>query len=52
MSKKQDLRTQRAGTIINLTSKRQEKALSRSLLSVCKQLETKFPGIKLKHEAQ
>ena len=52
MSKKQDLRTQRAGTIINITSQRQEKALSKSLLSVCKQLQTKFPGITLKHESQ
>jgi type II restriction enzyme len=52
MSKKQDLRIQRAGTIINLTSKRQEKALSRSLVSVCELLEKKFPGIILKHESQ
>jgi type II restriction enzyme len=52
MSKKQDLRKQRVGTVINVTSKRQEHALSRALIAVCEELELKFPGIKLKHESQ
>ena len=52
MAKKQDLRSQRLGTIINVTSKRQEQALTKALVSVCKNLEVKFPGIRLKHEAQ
>jgi type II restriction enzyme len=52
MSKKHDLRTQRSGTVINVTSKRQEHALGRALVAVCAQLEAKFPGIKLRHESQ
>ena len=52
MSNKHDLRTQRAGTIINITSKRQEHALGLALVSVCEMLETKFPGITLRHESQ
>ena len=52
MSKKDDLRKQRDGTVINATSKRQEHSLSLAIRSVCQQLEIKFPGIKLQHEAQ
>jgi hypothetical protein len=52
MAKKRDLRAQRLGTIINVTSKRQEQALTKAMLEVCDQLLKKFPGIKLKHEAQ
>jgi type II restriction enzyme len=52
MAKKQDLRKQRVGTVINGTSKRQENALSRALISVRDQLQVKFPGISLKHESQ
>ena len=52
MAKKQDLRSQRLGTIINVTSKRQEQALTKALVSVCNNLENKIPGIRLKHEAQ
>ena len=52
MAKKQDLRKQRAGTVINITSKRQEHALSRALIRVCEKLQLKFPGIKLIHESQ
>lgn len=33
-------------------SKRQEQALSRALIDVCRKLEAKFPGIKLRHESQ
>jgi type II restriction enzyme len=52
MSNKKNLRLQRDGTIINITSKRQEKALSHALVTVCDQLNKKFPGIKLRHQAE
>jgi type II restriction enzyme len=52
MSKKNDLRSQRAGTVINMTSKRQEHALSRALVSACRDIDRKFPGITLKHDSQ
>jgi type II restriction enzyme len=52
MAKKEELRKQRAGTVINVTSKRQEHALSRALITVREKLELKFSGIKLKHESQ
>jgi type II restriction enzyme len=52
MSHKKDLRKQRVGTVINLTSKQQEKALSRALSSVCEQLYVKFPGITLRHQSE
>ncbi|CAM5358041.1 hypothetical protein [Rhodanobacter lindaniclasticus] len=35
MSDKHRLRVQRAGTVINLTSKQQEKALGKALAGVC-----------------
>jgi type II restriction enzyme len=52
MAKKSDLRKQRAGTVINVTSKRQEHALVLALEEVCEQLQEKFPCITLKHESQ
>lgn len=52
MSKKHDLREQRYGTIINATSKRQEKALDKSIKQVIERLYKEFPGIRLAHESQ
>lgn len=52
MAKKSDLRRQRQGTVINAISKKQEKELDKALNSVCKKLQKKFPGIRLKHETQ
>ncbi|MBB1126327.1 EcoRI family type II restriction endonuclease [Thiospirillum jenense] len=52
MAKKDELRNQREGTIINATSKRQEKELDKALVLVCERLLQKFPGIKLKHDKQ
>ena len=52
MAKKDDLRNQREGTVINTTSKRQEKELDRALEAVCSRLLKKFPGITLKHDRQ
>ncbi len=49
MAKKNDLRLQRANTIINLRSKAQEKALGRALVTVVARLIEKFPGIALEH---
>lgn len=49
MAKKDDLRLQRANTIINLRSKTQEKALGRALVTVVARLRQKFPGIALDH---
>ena len=52
MSDKHRLRGQRAGTVINLTSRQQEKALSRAMLGVCDDLNRRFTGIRLEHEGQ
>lgn len=52
MAKKDDLRVQRADTVINLRSKAQEKALARALASVVVGLTGKFPGIVLDHVAE
>ncbi|GGL95077.1 hypothetical protein GCM10010840_36430 [Deinococcus aerolatus] len=52
MAKKEDLRLQRLGTVINQTSSRQEKALVLALANVSRMLEEKFPGIRLKLETQ
>lgn len=52
MAKKDELRKQREGTIINGTSKKQEKELSRALTAVSKRLQEKFPSIQLKHDKQ
>lgn len=51
MSKKADLREQRAGTVINLTSKKQESELGRALEEVAKRLVDEF-GVQLEHERQ
>lgn len=52
MARKSDLRDQRTGTVINSTSKRQEKELDKALTKVCSRLQIKFPGITLKHQSQ
>ena len=49
MSNSDELRRQRANTIINLRSKAQEKALGRALVTVVARLIEKFPGITLDH---
>ena len=49
MAKKEELRVQRANTVINLRSKLQEKALGRALVTVAARLAEKFPTIKLHH---
>jgi type II restriction enzyme len=49
VAKKDDLRLQRANTVINTRSKGQEKAMVRALLTVVSELEAKFPGIRLHH---
>lgn len=50
MARKADLRLQRAGTIINKISSRQEKALGRAIIRVTARMEELFPGIVLKFE--
>lgn len=50
MAEKHRLRINRAGTVINRTSKRQEEALTYALDVVCHNLKEKFPGITLNHE--
>lgn len=50
MSKKDDLRRQRAGTIINLTSKKQESELGRALAVVVRQLTDEFEVV-LAHQS-
>jgi type II restriction enzyme len=52
VAKKDDLRVQRANTIINTRSKRQEKALMRALLTVVEELNAKFPGVRLHHATE
>jgi len=52
MSKKEELRVQRAGTVINDKSKRQERVLDGVLEKLQGKLKSKFPGIKLHHERQ
>jgi len=52
MSDKPRLRQQRAGTVINNTSKRQEKALDKAMERVCAALLEDFPGIRLVHDPQ
>lgn len=49
MARKEDLRVQRANTVINTRSKGQERALDRALRSVETRLRKKFRGIKLHH---
>lgn len=50
MSRKQDLREQRYGTIINHISKRQEKNLDKSVRKVVEDLANEFSGVTLKLE--
>ncbi|GAA4778817.1 EcoRI family type II restriction endonuclease [Novosphingobium ginsenosidimutans] len=52
MARKADLRLQRADTVINTRSKRQEKALDRAMRRVEAELSKKFPGIQLHHETE
>lgn len=52
MSKKHDLRKQRTNTVINTTSKRQEKTLDKSLMDIESLILEDFPGITLEHETQ
>jgi type II restriction enzyme len=52
MARKSDLRNQREGTVINKTSKRQEKELDLAIREVQKRLQKTFPGIKLNHQTQ
>ncbi len=52
MSDKHRLRKQRAGTVINLTSRQQEKVLIKALVRVCEALEEQFPKIRLVHRTQ
>ena len=51
MARKDDLRRQREGTIINLTSKKQETDLGSALTTVVRVLTDQF-GVVLKHEPQ
>jgi len=51
MSKKNDLRLQREGTVINSISKKQEKRLGNSLIVLYKALIDKY-GVQLAHERQ
>ena len=48
MSKKSDLRKQRTGTVINATSKEQEKECIKALIQVAEKVEKKF-GVQLEH---
>ncbi|MBW7057623.1 hypothetical protein KY389_13165 [Paracoccus bogoriensis] len=52
MAKKSDLRIQREGMIINSTSKRQEKALTKAIRRVATDLRSAFPGIQLRHQSE
>lgn len=50
MSKKHELRQQREKTVINITSKAQENALSRAIVMTCAKLNTTFPELRLVYE--
>jgi type II restriction enzyme len=53
MARKKDLRTQRAGTVINVTSQKQESDVVRALTAVTDELQRRFPAkIRLIHEKQ
>lgn len=52
MSNKDELRLQRNNTIINATSKRQEKALDKAVRDISVKLQEKFSGIRLQHVKQ
>ena len=51
MARKTDLRKQRTGTVINMTSKKQESELGRALLSVVERIEEDF-DVALDHTSQ
>ena len=51
MARKHQLRQQRAGTVINLTSKNQEGRLGKALTEVAENLQREF-GLKLQHERE
>lgn len=51
MARKHDLRAQRAGTVINMTSRRQESDLGRALAEVVDQVTDVF-AVELEHAAQ
>jgi len=52
MARKGDLRIQRQGTVINVTSSRQEKALQKAIQRVSDEIGKRFPGIVQKFEGQ
>ncbi len=52
MARKADLRVQRAGTVINLTSKQQETELGHALRNVVARLQREFAGIQLHHKSR
>ena len=52
MARKADLRRQRANTVINTTSKRQEKSLMKAVRRCVEELMENFPGIRLQHDTQ
>lgn len=51
MARKTDLRKQRAGTVINTISKKQENDLDRAVKTTAANLLNDFPGIKLSHKS-
>ena len=52
MARKNDLRVQRTGTVINNVSKRQEKALDKAVLRLMDAVEQEFPKIRIFHESR
>ncbi len=50
MARRNQLRTQRTGTVINATAKQQETDLIKALNEVAKHLDVKFPGVNFVHE--
>ena len=50
MARKADLRLQRAGTVVNLTSKQQETALGKAVKKVVARLQVEFPDVQLHHK--
>ena len=51
MARKHDLRAQRAGTVINMTSKKQESDLGKALIRAVEQIAEVF-DVELEHTAQ
>jgi len=52
MARKEQLRKQRTGTIINLTAKKQQSVLGRALEKLLDRLEQRFPQVKFDHKAE